>query len=281
MKKFIHILFFAVLAVINSYPANASTIKKVYFDRNLKAVDYEEFAEYYRVEMYPDKKSDPIAYRFYSRTGTLLAEGTATHLDAKDHSKSIYVGENISYYNNGNIAERFVLENPGPLSEATYYEAYNEDNRLIMKGTQSDSGFSGEKFDYEDNSFVFHYFLEDGIQQGEMQVYKGDKLYLTTNYVDGKENGKRVTYYPSGKKASEENISNDLENGLFESFDENGRVVDRIPFKNGLPVGTVVFNMNDVNGAETYKYYEMESDKDALSHNSVIYLLFVYTLLQL
>lgn len=263
MKKFFVFLSLSVVTVLSILPSEASTIKKVFFDRNLKAVDFEEFAEYYRVEMYPDNTSDPIVYRFYSRTGTLLAEGTATHLDAKDHSKSIYVGENISYYNNGNVAERFILEEPGPLSEATYYEAYNEDNRLIMKGTQNDVGFSGERFDYEDDGLVFHYFLENGVQQGEMQVFKGDRLYLTTYFVDGKENGKRTIYYPSGKKASEIVLSNDLANGIYESFDENGRVVNRMPYKNDLLVGAVILNMNDVEGAKTYTYYEMKSDKDA------------------
>lgn len=262
IEKF-HFFLFTVLFAISFTSANASSIKKVFFDRNLKAVDYEEFAEYYRVEMYPDDKTEPIVYRLYSRTGTLLAEGTATHLDAKDHSKSIYVGENISYYNNGNVAERFILEKPGPLAEATYYEAYSEDNRLNMKGTQSDGGFTGEKYDYEVNGIVYHYFLENGIQQGEMQIYNGDKLYLTTSFVKGKEEGKRTTYYPSGKKSSEQVISNDLENGLYESFDENGRVVNRIPYKNGLPVGTVILNMNDMDGATSYKYYEMKSAANA------------------
>ena len=262
IRKF-HILLFTVLFVISFSSAKASSIKKVYFDRNLKAVNHEEFAEYYRVEMYPDDKAEPITYRFYSRTGTLLAEGTATHLDAKDHSKSIYVGENISYYNNGSIAERFVLEKPGPLSEATYYEAYNENNRLIMKGTQSADGFTGERFDYEENGFVYHYFLENGVQQGELQIYNGDKLYLTTSFVNGKEEGKRTTYYPSGKKSSEQVISNNLENGLYESYDENGRVVNRVPYKNGLPVGTVILNMKDLDGATSYKYYEMNSAPDA------------------
>lgn len=256
--------FLSVIAftVLGCFSANASSLKKVFFDRNLKAVDFEEFAEYYRVEMYPDDQSAPIVYRFFSKAGTLLAEGTATYLDAKDHSKCVYIGENISYYNNGNIAERFVLENPGPLSSANYYEAYNEDNRPVMKGSWSDEVFSGEMYDYEED-YVSHYYVKNGVRQGEMQIFKGDTLYMTTNFNEGKEEGKRVTYYPSGKKSGEVMISNNLKNGIYESYDENGRVTNRIPYKNGLPIGTVILNMNDVDGAEKYTYYEMKSAKDA------------------
>lgn len=132
-----------------------------------------------------------------------------------------------------------------------------------MKGTQSADGFTGERFDYEENGFVYHYFLENGVQQGELQIYNGDKLYLTTSFVNGKEEGKRTTYYPSGKKSSEQVISNNLENGLYESYDENGRVVNRVPYKNGLPVGTVILNMKDLDGATSYKYYEMNSAPDS------------------
>lgn len=262
MNKKMFFLSVIAVAVLGCFSANASTMKKVFFDRNLKAVDFEEFAEYYRVEMYPDNKSAPIVYRFFSKTGTLLAEGTATYLDAKDHSKCVYIGENISYYNNGNVAERFVLENPGPLSSANYYEAYNEDNRPVMKGNWSGEAFSGEMFDYE-KDYVIHYYVKNGVRQGEMQIFKGDTLYMTTNFNEGKEEGKRVTYYPSGKKSGEVMIKNDLKNGIYESYDENGRVTNRIPYKNGLPIGTVILNMNDVDGAEKYTYYEMESAKDA------------------
>lgn len=248
----------------------ASTVKKVYFDRNLKAVEHEEFAEYYRVELYPDNTNDPITYRFYSRKGNLLAEGSATHLDAKDHSKNVYVGENISYYNNGNVAERFVLETPGALAEADYYEAYNENNKLVMRGAQNNGAFSGERFEYIDNGYVIHLFMENGIQQGEMEILVNDTVYQTTSFVDGFEDGTRTTFHPSGKRASTVTVSNGFENGIYESFDENGRIANRIPLKNGLPVGKVIYGINNMEGATTETYYEMESSSNAPLFISVL-----------
>lgn len=262
MKK-ISFLLASIIVVICYSNADAATIKKTFFDRNLKYVEHEEFAHFYRVELHPDVASEPIVYRFYSMEKKLLAEGTATILDEKDHSKSIYIGENISYYNNGNIAERFILDTPGPLADADYYEAFDENKRLIVKGSIKGETMNGEIFDYEDDGRIYHYFMKNGVIDGRFELYINDKLYLTSSYAGGKEEGLRNTYYPSGKLSSSVIISNDLLNGLYESFDENGRTVCRIPYKNGVIVGEMTLQMTDINGAQSFNYYAMQSSPGA------------------
>ena len=105
--------------------------------------------------------------------------------------------------------------------------------------------------------------MKDDVIDGELELFVNDRLYLTTTYIDGKEEGKRVTYYPSGKVSSSVVISNGLYNGLYESFDENGRTVSKVPYKNGVIVGKMTLQMTDIQGAKSYTYYAMRSLPEA------------------
>lgn len=254
----------ALLLFLLNVNANADSLKKVFFDRNYRYVEFEEFAAYYRLEIHSEDPTAPIPYRLFNISGKLLAEGTATKLDNKDYTKCEYIGENIIFFDNGNIAEKFVLDTPGPLSNANYYESYDESGNVLMKGSQNNGLFTGEKTEFDDDGYYYHYFVRDNIPDGEARAYNQDGLVMTTFYKNGIEEGERIFYYPSGRKYSSCEMVNGLKNGEFVFFDENGRVKSREYYKKGVPVGVAEYGLNDPTIETTrVEFIEMESSDEA------------------
>jgi len=263
IKRKIIILSSALFSLfLVTYSARADSIKKVFLDRDLQIIEYEEFASYYRVELHSDKPDKPILYRLYTMSNRLITEGEATKLDETNYSDNIFVGENIFYTEDGNIAERYVFNSPGKMVNADYYEAFDK-NKLIVKGSLRDNKLTGERYDSNDNGCVYHYFVADDILQGEFKGYVNDTLFVATNFIDGIENGVRNYYFSSGQIMSSVNYVNGLCEGTYESYDINGRVKDRVIYKNGLPTGTAVYNLNGPERPQYVTYYTMETASGA------------------
>ena len=62
------------------------------------------------------------------------------------------------------------------------------------------------------------------------------QLILSVEYKEGKKHGLRVQYTEDGR--IEENFLNDVKNGLTKIYDKSGKLIEVIPFVNGLEQGT-------------------------------------------
>jgi antitoxin component YwqK of YwqJK toxin-antitoxin module len=84
----------------------------------------------------------------------------------------------------------------------------------------------------------------DKLFTGEWKYYhQASKIVMILeNYKNGKLEGSRSVYYPSGNIAEEISYQNNIKNGLYKSFSENGIILEQSIYKN-----------NEYNGFATFK----------------------------
>ena len=103
--------------------ADAQKFDTLYYDKDWKVAKNALFASYYRIYDASDKSPNGKPFRDYYISGQLQSEGKYISIDPYDDSKSVFDGEMINYYKNGQIQyKRF--ENRGvKQGEAfAYYE---------------------------------------------------------------------------------------------------------------------------------------------------------------
>jgi len=80
--------------------------------------------------------------------------------------------------------------------------------------------------------------LKEGVPHGACRAYDSQgRLILTESYVNGRVEGKRVCYYPSGRKFSEMTFQNGLAQGKTTTWYEDGTVASTDQMDQGLPHG--------------------------------------------
>ena len=83
--------------------------------------------------------------------------------------------------------------------------------------------------------------------EGEWKYYHEDSPQVMTveHYRNGKLEGARTVYFPSGKIAQEENYVNGILNGPYKNYAENGTVLEEGTYKNGQLDGPTIFRTPD------------------------------------
>lgn len=79
--------------------------------------------------------------------------------------------------------------------------------------------------------------------EGEWKYYHEDSQQVMTieNYINGKLDGLRTVFYPSGKIAEEMNYKVGKKNGTYKQYAENGMVLEESNYKNGEYDGMAIF----------------------------------------
>ena len=92
--------------------------------------------------------------------------------------------------------------------------------------------------------------------EGEWKYYHlGATTIMTTeNYKNGKLEGLRLVYFPSGKIAEETNYKNNLKNGSSKKYSEKGIVLEEATFKNNQYDGEAIFRDVDNNVVSKGKF---------------------------
>lgn len=83
--------------------------------------------------------------------------------------------------------------------------------------------------------------VKDGVLEGKGYLYEGDKKMEEVTYKDGKMNGPVQLYFPNGKVAMQGELKDDVPEGKWEWYDENGNIVQSATFKNGIPDQESIF----------------------------------------
>lgn len=83
--------------------------------------------------------------------------------------------------------------------------------------------------------------------EGEWKYYhQGSTVIMTKeNYIKGKLEGLRTVYYPSGKIAEEQFYKNNIKNGSYKKFAENGIILEESNYKNNQYDGIAIFKDPD------------------------------------
>lgn len=87
----------------------------------------------------------------------------------------------------------------------------------------------------------------DKLYDGQWKYYhKGAKTLMTLeNYTNGKLEGLRSVYYPSGKIAEETMYKNNLKNGFYKRYTETGVIIEETIYKNNEFDGLAIFRDAD------------------------------------
>lgn len=157
-----------------------SKLDTLYYSKDGYGAKHKEFADYYRVAMYPDEGNSVGRYRDFHINGQIMSDGEFISIDRDDDRNSRFIGTIIVYDKKGNIsavrnykdglldglAEEY-LEDGTIIQEEfsagkpsmEYYTKYDKDGNLV-------------KIKYSDHSVIWDSPLESEIQEEE---YEGNK----------------------------------------------------------------------------------------------------------
>ncbi len=119
--------------------------------------------------------------------------------------------EALFYYPNGNLSSKGWLVNGKPDG---YWKTYYENGTLKTEGNRKNYQLDSLWIFYDENG----------------------RKSLEINYLNGKKNGKRISYLAD--EVIYENFNQDVKDGFTQHYDVKERLLKKIPFVNGLENGT-------------------------------------------
>lgn len=137
----------------------SAIIDSVYYDSKWRGVPDKAFASFLRVYSTPVDNRYKKQYRDYYTTGEVKGEGYYISIDPMDGTKSIYDGEQISYYKSGKMEYKEYWENGKLNGEKTIYEEGGLPQKHM---TYIDGNLDGVYTEFLDNDFYMQTEYENG-----------------------------------------------------------------------------------------------------------------------
>lgn len=162
-------------------------------------------------------KKDGVWKGFYAESKRLRYEGTFSH--GKE------IGE-FKFFDDTKAGSVIATRTFNPNDNVAYTVFYDQNKNKVSEGKVVNKLFEGE----------WKYY------------HLGATTIMTTeNYTNGKLEGLRSVYFPSGKIAEETNYKNNLKNGSSKKYSEKGIVLEEATFKNNQYDGEAIFRDVDNN----------------------------------
>jgi antitoxin component YwqK of YwqJK toxin-antitoxin module len=158
------------------------------------------------------EKKNGVWKGFYPESKRPRYEGTF------EHGKEIGV---FSFYDDTKAKSLIATREFNAIDNSAYTIFYDQAKNRVSEGKVIDKLFTGEWKYYHQASKI---------------------VMILENYKNGKLEGLRSVYYPSGNIAEEISYQNNIKNGLYKSFSENGIILEQSIYKN-----------NEYNGLATFK----------------------------
>ena len=171
MKRVI-LLFICCMCFTSSIFAQGR-VDTLYYSKEWKYVPHKAFADFYRVAYYPNDTTQMKPFRDYYVSGELQCSGFFVEIDSLDDANTIFDGECINYFRNGN--PEFVRNYQRGVLNGVFCE-YNEDGLIKRSGNFHDGQLSG----------LYTEFLE-GETYLQIEYAQGNPVY--DYYVIGDSNG--------------------------------------------------------------------------------------------
>ena len=159
-------------------------------------------------------------------------------------------------------------ESKRPRYEGTFEHGKEKGIFKFFDDTKAGTVIATREFNAKDNSCytIFYNQKSKKVSEGKVfnRQYEGDWKYYhedssnimtLEHYVNGKLDGIRKVYYPSGKIAEESTYKNGIKEGKYKSYAENGIVFEESNFKNGEYEGLAIFRNidNQIAGQGAFK----------------------------
>lgn len=161
MKKLVYML---TLVLVSTLAFGQKETDTLYYDKDWKGIEGKAFATYYRVIPVSQDSNIRKPLRDYYITGELQAEGYYLTIDKHDDSKSIFEGEQITYFKNGLISSKLNF-NQGKINglftsfsedgNQCFQQEYKDGEPLYDWYIVSDKNGSYSKIRTSDNTPIF------------------------------------------------------------------------------------------------------------------------------
>ncbi|MFA9190050.1 hypothetical protein AAGV28_01600 [Flavobacterium sp. FZUC8N2.13] len=182
---------------------------------------------------------------FVFQCSNLLAQVTLNQLDSEQKKHGLWKG--------------VYPESKRPRYEGTFSHGKEIGEFKFFDDTKAGSVIATRTFSLNDNVAytVFYDQKKNKVSEGKVinKLFEGQWKYYhlgattimtTENYINGKLEGLRSVFFPSGKIAEETNYTNNLKHGSSKKYSERGIVLEEANFKNNQYDGEAVFR--DVDG---------------------------------
>lgn len=154
----------------------------------------------------------------------------------------------------------FFEESKRPRYEGTFVHGKETGIFNFYDDTKAKSVIATREFNPKDNSAYTVFYDQDKNKVSEGKVvnklfegqwkyyHQASKVIMTIeNYTNGKLEGLRTVFYPSGKIAEEISYKNNLKDGIYKKYTEKGIVLEESFFKNNDYNGMAIFKDTDGN----------------------------------
>jgi antitoxin component YwqK of YwqJK toxin-antitoxin module len=149
-------------------------------------------------------------------------------------------------------------ESKRPRFEGTFEHGKEVGMFKFFDDTKVGTVIATREFDMKDNSCYTICYNQNGskVSEGKLvnRLYAGEWIYYhedskiimtSENYLNGKLNGFRKVFYPSGKIAEEANYKNGKKEGSYKKYAENAVVLEETIYKNDEYDGLTIFRSPD------------------------------------
>ncbi len=134
-----------------------------------------------------------------------------------EHGKEVGM---FKFFDDTTVGTVIATREFNPKDNSCYTIFYNQSKNKVSEGKLINKQYEGEWKYYHENS---------------------PQIMTIEHYVNGKLNGLRTVYYPSGKIAEETNYKNGKKEGSYKNYAENGIVFEESNYKNGEYEGMAIF----------------------------------------
>jgi antitoxin component YwqK of YwqJK toxin-antitoxin module len=231
--------------------------------------EYNQNGELYRETFYKNGKVHGIN-NSYTNTGkpeTKCEFYEEIEIDGKKMT-NVYNGIKERYKNNGKLDSKEIYYYGKKVGN---WESYHPNGNLSMISEYKNNLQTGKSMAFDENGnkiFDVTYEIikmdstDVSVKTGKEYRWQKNILVSETNYINGKENGIRKSYYPSGNIASLQAIVDDLLQGESIEYYENGKIKSVRNYSSFITAGkekkvnsTGWCKQMDENGTIQNKYY--------------------------
>ena len=187
----------------------------IYYNKNWHVTTNRAFANYYRLALYPADSSLPREYKTYYISGELQGEGGFVELDKADDAKSVFDGECVTYYKNGQVAEKKTIVGRVLHGDyTTFYESGLVKEHVVMVNNLKDGLHTA--------------FSEDG-QVCRVTPYRADEpegYYVVIDFHGNYSKFDLNTNEPILEPSSLSEMQTEYKNGVaWHYYNKNGLIV--------------------------------------------------------
>ncbi|WP_152287769.1 toxin-antitoxin system YwqK family antitoxin [Flavicella marina] len=195
-----------------------------------------------------------IVFSFLFQLLNISAQSPVNRFD----SNGLRTGVWMKKYSNGNIRYQGQFENGKEVGVFKFYSEFYSNHPLIIKTYLEGSSICDVQFFTKTGVKESEGRMQDKNRIGVWKYYdtSGKNILLEETYKNGELSGVRKVFYPDGSLTQVSHYKKNLLDGESLRYTDKGKLISRVPYKEGQIHGKVFYYHNDGVIRET-GFYDM------------------------